>query len=148
MWVFMPIAFAGKLLSAFRLQLSYVWSSLVSLLLGLRAAFRLAGTESSRHQSRKAAAETRREEEKGMNQPPTPLSVNYHFTRQCNYKCGFCFHTAKTSFVLPLEDAKRGLLLLKEAGESLVLERDRSRPHRGQVAPATQMVMADNASLG
>ncbi|XP_046516249.1 radical S-adenosyl methionine domain-containing protein 2 [Equus quagga] len=116
MWVFMPIAFAGKLLSAFRLQLSYVWSSLVSLLLGLRAAFRLAGTESSRHQSRKAAAETRREEEKGMNQPPTPLSVNYHFTRQCNYKCGFCFHTAKTSFVLPLEDAKRGLLLLKEAG--------------------------------
>ena len=32
-----------------------------------------------------------------------PLSVNYHFTRQCNYSCGFCFHTAKTSFVLPLD---------------------------------------------
>ncbi|KAI5616796.1 radical S-adenosyl methionine domain-containing protein 2 [Silurus asotus] len=47
---------------------------------------------------------------------PTPSSVNYHFTRQCNYKCGFCFHTAKTSFVLPLEDAKTGLRLLKEAG--------------------------------
>ncbi|XP_045700472.1 radical S-adenosyl methionine domain-containing protein 2 [Phyllostomus hastatus] len=46
----------------------------------------------------------------------TPTSVNYHFTRQCNYKCGFCFHTAKTSFVLPLEEAKRGLRLLKEAG--------------------------------
>lgn len=45
-----------------------------------------------------------------------PLSVNYHFTRQCNYQCGFCFHTAKTSFVLPIEEAKRGLLLLKEAG--------------------------------
>nr|XP_033793442.1 radical S-adenosyl methionine domain-containing protein 2 [Geotrypetes seraphini] len=45
-----------------------------------------------------------------------PTSVNYHFTRQCNYKCGFCFHTAKTSFVLPLEEAKRGLSLLKEAG--------------------------------
>ncbi|KAH3716536.1 hypothetical protein DPMN_059260 [Dreissena polymorpha] len=28
-----------------------------------------------------------------------PLSVNYHFTRKCNYTCGFCFHTAKTSFV-------------------------------------------------
>lgn len=45
-----------------------------------------------------------------------PRSVNYHFTRQCNYKCGFCFHTAKTSFVLPLEEAKRGLKMLKEAG--------------------------------
>lgn len=48
----------------------------------------------------------------------TPSSVNYHFTRQCNYKCGFCFHTAKTSFVLPIEEAKRGLRLLKEAGIS------------------------------
>jgi len=46
-----------------------------------------------------------------------PESVNYHLTRQCNYKCGFCFHTAKTSFVLPLEDAKRGLKLLLDAGE-------------------------------
>ncbi|XP_039604789.1 radical S-adenosyl methionine domain-containing protein 2 isoform X1 [Polypterus senegalus] len=47
---------------------------------------------------------------------PEPTSVNYHFTRQCNYKCGFCFHTARTSFVLPLEEAKRGLQLLKDAG--------------------------------
>ncbi|XP_018413222.1 PREDICTED: radical S-adenosyl methionine domain-containing protein 2 [Nanorana parkeri] len=45
-----------------------------------------------------------------------PTSVNYHFTRQCNYKCGFCFHTAKTSFVLPLEEAKKGLSMLKDAG--------------------------------
>ncbi|KAG9336167.1 hypothetical protein JZ751_002514 [Albula glossodonta] len=49
----------------------------------------------------------------------TPTSVNYHFTRQCNYKCGFCFHTAKTSFVLPIDEAKRGLRLLKESGEYL-----------------------------
>ena len=48
----------------------------------------------------------------------TPTSVNYHFTRKCNYKCGFCFHTAKTSFVLPLEEAKKGLRLLKESGTS------------------------------
>lgn len=48
--------------------------------------------------------------------PRTPESVNYHFTRQCNYQCGFCFHTAKTSFVLPIEEAKRGLKMLKEAG--------------------------------
>lgn len=46
----------------------------------------------------------------------TPESVNYHFTRQCNYQCGFCFHTAKTSFVLPLDEAKRGLKMLKDAG--------------------------------
>ena len=45
-----------------------------------------------------------------------PESVNYHFTRQCNYECGFCFHTAKTSFVLPIEEAKRGLRMLKNAG--------------------------------
>ena len=45
-----------------------------------------------------------------------PESVNYHFTRQCNYHCGFCFHTAKTSYILPLEQAKRGLQMLKEAG--------------------------------
>ncbi|XP_077344867.1 S-adenosylmethionine-dependent nucleotide dehydratase RSAD2 [Lithobates pipiens] len=45
-----------------------------------------------------------------------PTSVNYHFTRQCNYKCGFCFHTAKTSFVLPIEEAKKGLAMLKAAG--------------------------------
>ena len=45
-----------------------------------------------------------------------PESVNYHFTRQCNYECGFCFHTAKTSFVLPIEEAKRGLMMLKDAG--------------------------------
>jgi len=48
--------------------------------------------------------------------PVVPLSVNYHFTRKCNYQCGFCFHTAKTSFVLPIEDAKKGLALLKDAG--------------------------------
>lgn len=45
-----------------------------------------------------------------------PISVNYHFTRKCNYECGFCFHTAKTSYVLPIEDSKRGLALLKESG--------------------------------
>lgn len=49
-------------------------------------------------------------------QLPVPVSVNYHFTRQCNYKCGFCFHTAKTSYVLPLDDAKRGLRMLADAG--------------------------------
>eukprot|EP00794_Sanderia_malayensis_P016701 gene16701-18395_t len=45
-----------------------------------------------------------------------PESVNYHFTRQCNYKCGFCYHTALTSFVLPIDDAKLGLKMLRDAG--------------------------------
>ena len=45
-----------------------------------------------------------------------PISVNYHFTRRCNKECGFCFHTAKTSHIATLEEAKRGLVLLKNAG--------------------------------
>ena len=46
----------------------------------------------------------------------TPISVNYHFSRKCNYTCGFCFHTEQTSSILSLDDAKRGMKLLKEAG--------------------------------
>lgn len=45
-----------------------------------------------------------------------PLSVNYHFTRLCNMKCGFCFHTRKNSSKLNIEDAKKGLKILKQAG--------------------------------
>lgn len=45
-----------------------------------------------------------------------PISVNFHFTRQCNKSCGFCFHTATTSFKISIEGAKRGLALLKAAG--------------------------------
>ena len=44
------------------------------------------------------------------------LSVNYHFTRMCNYKCGFCFHTQKSKEKLPIEKAINGLKLLKEYG--------------------------------
>lgn len=45
-----------------------------------------------------------------------PISVNYHFSRKCNYECGFCFHTAKNSNIVELEKAKEGLRLLKESG--------------------------------
>ncbi|MBN3326590.1 RSAD2 protein, partial [Atractosteus spatula] len=62
------------------------------------------------------ARKTERDSCKGNIQTPIPTSVNYHFTRVCNYKCGFCFHTAKTSFVLPIEEAKKGLRLLKQSG--------------------------------
>lgn len=43
-------------------------------------------------------------------------SVNYHFLRKCNYKCGFCFHTYLNDDVLEIEEAKKGLKLLKEHG--------------------------------
>ena len=45
-----------------------------------------------------------------------PVSVNYHFTRECNYKCGFCFHTATNHDKVTVSDALKGLRLLKDAG--------------------------------
>jgi 2-iminoacetate synthase ThiH len=50
-----------------------------------------------------------------------PESVNYHMTRRCNYSCGFCFHTAKTSIELPIDEAKRGLRMLQAAGRAQFL---------------------------
>ncbi|CAF3772562.1 unnamed protein product [Rotaria sordida] len=41
------------------------------------------------------------------NKQPIPLSVNYHLTRACNYRCKFCFHTYLTNDHLPLDEAKR-----------------------------------------
>ena len=43
-------------------------------------------------------------------------SVNYHICRKCNYACKFCFHSQKNTFLLPLDEAKKGLKLLKHAG--------------------------------
>ncbi|XP_075413266.1 S-adenosylmethionine-dependent nucleotide dehydratase RSAD2 isoform X2 [Tenrec ecaudatus] len=113
MWVLMPLAFAGMLLKVFRQQLSSLWSALVPLFSFLRT-FWLAGPQ--RKQQQQQQQQQQRKESQAEDLPITPTSVNYHFTRRCNYKCGFCFHTAKTSFVLPLVEAKRGLLLLKDAG--------------------------------
>ncbi|KAK6513061.1 hypothetical protein TWF506_009224 [Arthrobotrys conoides] len=48
--------------------------------------------------------------------PDAPVSVNYFPSRKCNYSCGFCFHTETSSYILPIAEAKRGLLLLKQAG--------------------------------
>ncbi|XP_003411922.2 S-adenosylmethionine-dependent nucleotide dehydratase RSAD2 [Loxodonta africana] len=115
MWILVPVAFAGKLLNVFRQQLSSMWWTLVPLFFWLKATFWLAGPH--RRQQKQQGKESKDEKQEAKEDlPTTPTSVNYHFTRQCNYKCGFCFHTAKTSFVLPLEEAKRGLLLLKDAG--------------------------------
>lgn len=51
-----------------------------------------------------------------LNNRTIPLSVNYHFTRKCNYACGFCFHTDTNSYVASLSDAKEALLRLSQAG--------------------------------
>lgn len=45
-----------------------------------------------------------------------PVSVSYFPSRKCNYACGFCFHTDTNDYILPIDKAKRGLRLLKEAG--------------------------------
>ncbi|KAI9566613.1 hypothetical protein HD554DRAFT_2025263 [Boletus coccyginus] len=45
-----------------------------------------------------------------------PISVNWFPNRRCNYECHFCFHTNTNEFILPLEDAKRGLRMLVDAG--------------------------------
>ena len=48
--------------------------------------------------------------------PRKPVSVNFHFDRRCNYQCGFCFHTAKTSHVEDLATIRAALLKLRNAG--------------------------------
>mmetsp|Transcript_3302 Transcript_3302/g.6857 ORF Transcript_3302/g.6857 Transcript_3302/m.6857 type:complete len:388 (-) Transcript_3302:423-1586(-) len=47
-------------------------------------------------------------------------SVNYFISRKCNYSCKFCFHTQKNVDILGLEDAKRGLKMLRDAGTEKV----------------------------
>ncbi|KAF9078704.1 radical SAM enzyme [Rhodocollybia butyracea] len=49
-------------------------------------------------------------------QMPAPVSVNYFPHRKCNYSCEFCFHTTKNLDILSIDEAKRGLRLLSEAG--------------------------------
>jgi radical S-adenosyl methionine domain-containing protein 2 len=44
--------------------------------------------------------------------PDAPVSVNYFPSRECNYKCGFCFHTETSSYILTDEKAREGLRLL------------------------------------
>ncbi|KAF5698587.1 radical s-adenosyl methionine domain-containing protein [Fusarium globosum] len=45
-----------------------------------------------------------------------PVSVNYFPSRKCNYTCGFCLHNDTSSYVFPIDEAKRDLRLLREAG--------------------------------
>ena len=45
-----------------------------------------------------------------------PISVNFFFSRVCNYSCKFCFHYNNTNFHLKPEEVKKGLRALREAG--------------------------------
>ena len=46
-----------------------------------------------------------------------PALIKYRITTKCNSKCNFCSHRVKTtSHVQSLDNIKRGLLLLKQAG--------------------------------
>lgn len=47
-------------------------------------------------------------------------AINYHFTRKCNFACKFCFHTAKTSFVLSADDQRALLRAMRNAGAAKV----------------------------
>ena len=53
---------------------------------------------------------------KPAHNPDAPVSVNYFPSRQCNYSCGFCFHTDTSSYLLPFADIKHGLSMLRDAG--------------------------------
>lgn len=45
-----------------------------------------------------------------------PIAVNFHFSRECNYGCGFCFHTETNKNRLPHRKVFEGLAKLKQAG--------------------------------
>eukprot|EP00056_Hartaetosiga_gracilis_P014515 m.1660 g.1660 ORF g.1660 m.1660 type:complete len:362 (+) comp1596_c0_seq1:41-1126(+) len=53
---------------------------------------------------------------RSKNARKVPVSVNFHFTRQCNYECKFCFHTQSSSYVAPFEDVCVALTKLADAG--------------------------------
>ena len=93
------------------------WTAAIALTVSVVSIVRLLGTSSARQrQLWHIYVSTRNLLRKYLWRATIPESVNYHFTRRCNYSCGFCFHTAKTSFLLPLDDAKRGLRMLAGAG--------------------------------
>jgi len=47
-------------------------------------------------------------------------AINFHFTRVCNYKCNFCFHTKKTSYMLSKPNQIEVLRQFREIGSEKV----------------------------
>ena len=50
------------------------------------------------------------------------LSVNFHFTRRCNYSCHYCFHTDKgeTEDLINIENSRIVFQKLKTAGTNKI----------------------------
>eukprot|EP00053_Salpingoeca_punica_P007798 m.70983 g.70983 ORF g.70983 m.70983 type:complete len:389 (+) comp14335_c0_seq1:89-1255(+) len=89
-------------------------SGVLSLLMGLALAVLFAALLTTVGRRRKNNNKDK-EMEKDV-KPSLCRSVNYHFTRNCNYECGFCFHTSKTKDTLHIDQIKQGLRKLKDAG--------------------------------
>jgi len=47
-------------------------------------------------------------------------AINFHFTRQCNYHCKFCFHTKKSKYMLPMKDQLSILQQFRQFGSEKV----------------------------
>ncbi|WQF83042.1 Putative aldolase-type TIM barrel [Colletotrichum destructivum] len=91
----------------------FIW---IIAVLGVAAAFLFRRGAETHHIRSPEAGTTEKSRSQVPDDPDTPVSVNYLLFRECNYACGFCFHTNTSGYILLLDDAKRGLRLLKEAG--------------------------------
>jgi len=54
-----------------------------------------------------------------MSQAIAP-AINFHISRVCNYKCKFCFHTKKSSYILPINDQIEVLRQFRQVGSEKV----------------------------
>ncbi|KAK0369195.1 hypothetical protein CLIM01_13445 [Colletotrichum limetticola] len=72
--------------------------------------------DTSRSHRSKTAVTQKSTSKPPVDNPDAPVSVNYFPSRECNYACGFCFHTNTSGYILSLNEAKHGMRLLKDAG--------------------------------
>ncbi|KAK1499529.1 hypothetical protein CCUS01_00254 [Colletotrichum cuscutae] len=72
--------------------------------------------DTSRSHRSKTAVTQESKPKPPVDDPDAPVSVNYFPSRECNYACGFCFHTNTSGYILSLNEAKHGMRLLKDAG--------------------------------
>ncbi|KXH41582.1 hypothetical protein CSAL01_01084 [Colletotrichum salicis] len=45
-----------------------------------------------------------------VDDPDAPVSVNYFPSRECDYACGFCFHTNTSGYILPLDKSSMAFI--------------------------------------
>jgi radical S-adenosyl methionine domain-containing protein 2 len=76
----------------------------------------LRSKNNKKNEQRQNGHEQVKEEKIPVEQKIVMDSVNYFYTRRCNYSCGFCFHTQSTVDYFPPKKAKEGLRMLAEGG--------------------------------